>query len=252
MNKLQMGVLYLIQAQKSLTRDFEAAFGDGDWNIAIRRAQESAEYAVKALYLLAGEIPPTRARRKGIHDPWISEELIGKIPVIWFPPQGLPSKLSGGLYVLWAEEPWCRLEVYWIEDEIFLQGQIEIFVGGRVMAIGWANGRPVPEGQWIQTPIDNPTRCRINNGVSHLAKIRESAFYFEDLFDQKTADEARAQACCVLLMVLRSLGLETASDAGEDNDFLKRDIFSMPGFAQGHLHPTVEIMLEALRAVKSP
>jgi hypothetical protein len=58
LNKIDKGLLFLEVAQRVLARDFTAAFEDKDWNIAVRRAQEAAEYAVKALYLLAGQDPP--------------------------------------------------------------------------------------------------------------------------------------------------------------------------------------------------
>ena len=46
MDKIDRGILFLEKAQVVLARDFKVAFDDQDWNIAIRRAQESAEFAL--------------------------------------------------------------------------------------------------------------------------------------------------------------------------------------------------------------
>jgi hypothetical protein len=48
--EVTMGILYLRQARRVLERDYMCAFNDQDWNTAIRRATEAAEYAAKAVW----------------------------------------------------------------------------------------------------------------------------------------------------------------------------------------------------------
>lgn len=57
MDKIQKGLLFFEQSQRILQKDFNRAFDDQDWNIAIRRAQESMELAVKGTFLITGEKP---------------------------------------------------------------------------------------------------------------------------------------------------------------------------------------------------
>lgn len=77
MDKIEKGLLYLEQANKALIRDFEAAFRDGDWNIAVRRAQESIEHSVKAVYLFCGEDPPKS------HFPGLRKLISRVLPVVF-------------------------------------------------------------------------------------------------------------------------------------------------------------------------
>ena len=52
------GVNFLRLARKILRRDFAAAFADGEWGLAVRRAQESVEFAIKGALLVLGRVPP--------------------------------------------------------------------------------------------------------------------------------------------------------------------------------------------------
>ncbi len=248
-----------MQAQKALTRDSEAAFHDRDWNLAFRRAQESAEYAVKCLYLIVGEEP------NHTHGLNVNEGLIGKTPVIWFPSGGLPTTLRGGLYVAWNEEHGNQVQVWWLENSIYTllasscilesraalqlcveRGQVEVLAGNKVAAIGWAAGRPVPEGRWAQTPLDDSTIHLINFYTTELAKLRDAAFYFERLFCKEDADRAKDQARLIFVTILQSLGLASIVNKDEEEKIIKGNIFAAPKSPVGHTIPTIDLLSEAL------
>ena len=70
------GLLYVRQGHRVLDRDYQVAYDDYDWNIAVRRAQEAAEYAAKAVYWLNERAPDWE------HSLDIPMELLEGIPVV--------------------------------------------------------------------------------------------------------------------------------------------------------------------------
>jgi len=220
MDTLTKGLLYLRQAHKALTRDFPVAYDDRDWNIAVRRAQECAEFAVKGAILILGDTPPPEHTLK------LPQSLVKTPPLVAFQLEDDP---TSGTVLLWSNERETTFALLRVQNGVFTQmgashrldatipfvletegSTIRVLQGDRVLLVNSLSS--VVEGQWKQAPISRDHRKLIDSYVSKLYKQRNAAFYFDLLCNQAEADRARSQAWEVLRIVLGSMGLQVAKE----------------------------------------
>ncbi len=77
MDRIRKGRLYFELARNFLNCDLERAFRDQEWSTVVRRAQESTEFAIKAVWLICGEDP------RKVHTPGIRKILSRVRPFIF-------------------------------------------------------------------------------------------------------------------------------------------------------------------------
>ena len=211
------GLLYLSRARTVLASDFEAAFARDDWNIAVRRGQESVEYAVKALHLLGGQVPPVS------HDPGLPRGILGRLPVVVFNPGDDP-RSSSGVLMFPPGQPWPNATLVKVVNGAYTMlasfslttssASLGVEMGGstiRIMdgeqQVTAVTDTSVPlAGRWTPIPLTNADWRFINNAARRLAQDREAAFYFDREFTREDAEGTRFLAKGVLERVSRSLG----------------------------------------------
>ncbi|MCH7921952.1 MAG: HEPN domain-containing protein [Nitrospinae bacterium] len=214
MDKIEKGLLYLEQANKALIRDFEAAFLDGDWNIAVRRAQESIEHSVKAIYLFCGKDPPKS------HFPGLRKLLSRVLPVVFGRKEDLlirrgpylvrRDKLTGALrYILEEKGVYTELAAGYTEVPPAPFGlrikdnAIKIFYGDEEIV----SSTTISE---VDLSLHRDELKQIAKIVKKLALRRAPAFYFDVLFSQADAEEAREEAWTVFRRILQIVGVQVS------------------------------------------
>ena len=225
MNNLTEGLTNLRAASKVLSRDFRVAYEDGDWNIAVKRAHESIEFAVKAAFYIVGKNPPEE------HNLKVPDSVIKTLPLVAFHLEDDP---QSDTVLLWRNVKNTAYRLLRVERGvattlgscagIFSQIQtrspdspepFELVVEGTTVRVLQGDGRSLlvntlssaKEGQWKQIPISRDQKKLIDNYVRKLYTQRNEVFYFERLCSQSDADRAREQAWQVLRIVLESLGM---------------------------------------------
>ncbi len=213
MDRLTKGFIYLEQAHKALKRDFKVAFDDKDWNIAVRRAQESVEYAAKAVFLMCGKDPPED------HVPKLRKLLSKVLPVAFGRTEDLELRRMN--LALKRDKQAGTLRVWKVENHVWTQlGPDQVLdvsapfglkVEGHTIKI-------IHGDQEVGSRFDSyavvglgPTRQemkQVDSYVHALAGLRAPAFYFDRLLSEKDARAAEQEAWLVLREALQILGVQ--------------------------------------------
>lgn len=213
MDRLTKGFLYLKQAHKALERDFKVAFDDQDWNIAIRRAQESVEYAAKAVFLMCGEDPPKD------HVLPLRRLLSKVLPVAFG--RGDDLELRGMNFLLERDARAQRLRIWRVDNGVWVllaEGTVSDISAPLGLRVEGNTIKIIHGDQEVESRVDSyavigpgPTReemKRIARYVANLASLRDPAFYFDRLLSEQDAKDAEQEAWIVLREVLRILGVQ--------------------------------------------
>ena len=222
MDRFRKGLIYLNQAHKAITRDFKVAYDDGDWNIALARAQQSVEYAAKSLQLLLGEevekehdlhFPAWQLEKLPVVGYALEEDPQSAVVVFVESTEGSPSivrlwKRVGDAFTSLASAAGEQVEGPF---ELEINGSsIQVLKDGKVV-LAATDYSGAPSGKWkpIRPPKEQirETKTRIQHHIDSLAKQRNEAIYFDKLFSQADADYAAKQAWIVLVSSLQALGL---------------------------------------------
>ncbi len=219
MDKLRRGLRYLHQARRFLIRDFKVALDDKDCNTAIRRAQESAEFAVKGALLLLGIDPPKT------HQVILNFGGTGKrlplVTIAWSDdpknrsPFYLLRRWNGGFELIkvvgWI---YTSLAQYSAEAEKETAVGLEIDDRGvRVLrdqkeTISLTDVSGVRKSRWLAVPLSRMDRKIVSNHVTKLAMQRDNVYYLDVEVSEQEARLAGLQAKRVLEIILGNMGTD--------------------------------------------
>lgn len=202
LDPLEKSKLYLGNAERILTRDFRAAYKDKDWNIAVRRAQESVELAMKAVFYLCGQTPPNDHNVNVF--PLLRREASFRdvLALMCDPASG------GPLYILRRDEQnnavsllrivagtWTELAAFSVgsngDEQYGISGQkggVQVVRRGKTVLSTTASISTLRRREGVSVGGMNERALR--KAVTVLAKGRNRAFYFEEILTKTAADSA--------------------------------------------------------------
>lgn len=220
------GLTYLREAHKILIRDFKVAFEDQDWNIAVRRAQECVEFAVKGALLIPGEVPPKK------HVIKLPQNLLEKFPIVAFQLTDDPRSesvicfLEGKgrartlvLHIMGAKGAVVSMALSLtlpttspldvaVPFGLRVEENSIRFSYGPTTVVFPMSPLTASKGQWTQTLISKDHGKLLNSYVRKLSKQRDDIFYFNVQCSQADAERAEKEAWDVLRIVMGSIGLQ--------------------------------------------
>lgn len=211
MDRIRKGRFYFEMARNFLNCDLERAFRDREWGTVVRRAQESTEFAIKAVWLICGEVP------RKVHTPGIREILSRVRPFIFGREDDLVLEKKPfiirrdktGDLILIKEDKGVHTELVRagpgdplapfglrVKDNaiIIFHGDQEVGSSSDVRGLdpGFSEHELEPIAQIAKK----------------LGKVRDSAFYLEKQFSQANAEKARKDASTVLQIISQILGVQ--------------------------------------------
>lgn len=210
---LSRALVHLRQAQRVLARDHAAAFSEGDWNLAVRRAEEGIVYAARGV-LLAHSAPLGASRPVPI-----AKALDRKDPD-WAARVGADPLLGPCAVLLWSEaSPWRFAALRKGRPGLLVQadGVWPGFLGQpfgtdavdatiRDLLSGQA-GSDGPAGVRVLPVSVTPSEwARVEQAGERLETERHPALRFEEILGRGDAEGMGERAWGMLRLALSAVG----------------------------------------------